>query len=178
MSFTILSKICSLLENKGIEYMVTGGCACRIYTAQEPEFNVDIVINLTQNNSEKFNSIIYSVFNYNPSDAIEELELRGRCNITDKNSGTNINFMIRKGSEYRITEFNRRRKINTPGLNAWLVSIEDLIISKFIKIQEDRIDNQIEDIRSLLDNPIVDYYYIQHWCSKLNLNTFGLLDYE
>jgi hypothetical protein len=178
MPSSIVNKICGLLENEGIEYMVTGGYACRIYTAGGPESDVDIVLNLTQNNTQKFGSVVYSIFGFNPLYAIEEFEAKGRCDTPDKDSGTIIHFINRKDSEYRITEFNRRRKIESRDLKVWLVSIEDLIISKFIKIQEDRIDEQIEDIQNLLDNPQADYYYIQHWCSKLNLNTFGLLDYE
>lgn len=57
----------------------------------------------------------------------------------------------------------------------WLISIEDLILAKLSWIQELQSSQQMNDIRSLVDNVEIDWTYIHHWVQELALNTFQLL---
>lgn len=96
-------------------------------------------------------------------------------NVIDFMTGFKIDFIVRKNSEFNIHEFKRRKKHEIFGYETWIVSIEDLIISKLNWIQEIQSDTQINDIRNLLLNPITDKDYVVDWCQKLNLNTYNLL---
>jgi hypothetical protein len=57
----------------------------------------------------------------------------------------------------------------------WMVSAEDLIISKIEWIQQLESDKQIRDINMLMTIPEIDKEYITSWCKKLKLKTFDLL---
>jgi hypothetical protein len=83
--------------------------------------------------------------------------------------------MIRKDTDYRKTEFERRKRSTVLGITTWIVSLEDLIVSKLIWTQELQSDKQLADIESLLDNPTLDTQYLNYWVKKLQLNTFNLL---
>ncbi|GAH99841.1 unnamed protein product, partial [marine sediment metagenome] len=93
----------------------------------------------------------------------------------DNNSGYKVDFIIRKDSEYRKLEFNRKKRTSVLGFDTWIVSVEDLIISKLDWIQQFQSDKQIDDIKNLLEHPKCDKAYIQTWCKKLNLKTFNLI---
>jgi hypothetical protein len=83
--------------------------------------------------------------------------------------------MVRKFSEYRTKEFERRKLINALGFSMWVVSLEDLILSKIIWIQEYQSERQMEDVRNLLRNESVDIVYIKDWANKLSVNLFNLI---
>ena len=57
----------------------------------------------------------------------------------------------------------------------WIVSTEDLVISKMEWIQPIQSDKQMQDIANLMKLPDLDKDYISSWCHKLNLNTFNLI---
>ena len=56
-----------------------------------------------------------------------------------------------------------------------IVSLEDLLISKIIWIQEIQSGIQMEDIKLLSRVENLDWNYINAWLKELNLKTFNLL---
>jgi hypothetical protein len=64
------------------------------------------------------------------------------------------------------------------GKTIYVVSPEDLIISKLIWIQVLQSAIQMADIRNLVISDNLDWEYINLWIGKLNLNTFSLLNHE
>ena len=83
--------------------------------------------------------------------------------------------MILKNNEYRQLEFERRTTIGFFNRTVYIVSAEDLLLSKLIWIQELQSSIQMEDIKSLIQVENLDWNYINNWLSKLNLNTFKLI---
>ncbi len=96
-------------------------------------------------------------------------------NIIDHASGFKADFVLLKDSKYRQTEFRRRRIVDFLGLPIYIVSAEDLLLSKLIWIQEVQSNLQIEDIKNLCTVEGLDQEYIYTWIKALNLNTFNLL---
>lgn len=137
--------------------------------------DIDIVIELQKNDIEKFCKIFEKGFYIDKLTVQEEVERLGMFNVIDFETGYKIDFIVRKHSFYRELEFSRRLHTNAYGFDAWIVSIEDLIISKIDWIQVLQSDRQMDDIKSLLKNPIADKAYIQYWCNLLNYNTYNLL---
>ena len=113
---------------------------------------------------------------YCDRDAIREaLHRKTMFNIIDHASGFKADFVILKDNEYRQTEFGRRAQVDFAGMPIYIVTAEDLLLSKLIWIQELQSAIQMEDIRSLAVVSNMDWNYVNLWISKLNLNTFGLL---
>jgi hypothetical protein len=113
---------------------------------------------------------------YCDSDAIyEALHRKTMFNIIDHASGFKADFVILKDDPYRQTEFNRRIQADFEGMLIWLASVEDLLLSKLIWIQDFQSNLQKEDIKNLAAVESQDRDYVFHWINKLNLNTFGLL---
>ena len=73
-------------------------------------------------------------------------------------------------------EFGRRNRAEVWGVSCWIVSLEDLILSKLIWIQRIFSDQQALDIENLLEkNPEVNRAYLVKWIEKLRLKTYDLL---
>lgn len=175
MVFQLLEKITQALEKAEIPYMVSGSIALNTYAVPRMTRDIDIVIELKKEDIDRFCKIFEIGYYIDPLTVQEEVKRRGMFNVIDFESGYKIDFIIRKNSDYRQLEFSRRITTNSYGFDVWIVSIEDLIISKIAWIQELQSDRQIDDIKNLLQNPIADRTYIQNWCKTLDFNTFNLI---
>ena len=175
MVIQLLEKITQELEKADILYMVSGSIALNTYAVPRMTRDIDIVIELQKEDIDRFCKIFETGFYIDTLTVQEEVRRRGMFNVIDFESGYKIDFIIRKNSNYRQLEFSRRILSNVYGFDVWIVSIEDLIISKMAWIQELQSDRQMDDIKNLLQNPIADKKYIQHWCQTLDFNTFNLL---
>jgi hypothetical protein len=174
MILELLQRVTIELEAAEIPYMVSGSIAMITYTVPRMTRDIDIVIELELKDLEKFCAIFETGYYLNIDTVQEEIKRRGMFNAIDHKSGYKIDFMIKKNLDFRRVEFERRIRTKAFGFDVWMVSIEDLIISKVIWIQELQSDRQIEDIRNLLTNPDIDFKYLTNWIERLNLNTFGI----
>jgi hypothetical protein len=77
-------------------------------------------------------------------------------------------FVILKDEPYRRTEFSRRQTTD------FIVTPEDLLLSKLIWIQEVQSNLQKEDILNLTALKNLDWNYISCWIKELQLDTFDL----
>ncbi len=88
-------------------------------------------------------------------------------------SGVKVDFIVRKSSEFRQVEFARRQPVAIAGTRTWIVSCEDLILSKLVWALESNSELQRRDIHQLLAEAI-DLDYIRKWAPRLGVMT--LLD--
>lgn len=172
----LLKFVTTELEKKGIEYMLSGSVAMSTYTIPRMTRDIDIVLELKEDQVEDFASIFEDRFYIYKEGIREEIHRRGMFNVIDNESGYKIDFIIRKNTEFNRTEFKRKIRGTTFGLNVWIVSIEDLILSKFRWMQDSESQIQKEDVSHLLENKTIDYKYLEKWIKELNLNTFNLLE--
>jgi hypothetical protein len=170
----LLQEVIDALELNEFPYMVSGSFAMSAYAVPRMTRDIDVVIDLDIEDIDKFLRIFAQNFHVNPKTVSEEIQRRGMFNVIDERSGYKIDFVVKKNSPYRKLEFERRRKTEVMGIWAWMVSAEDLILSKIIWIQEIQSDKQAEDIRNLKDLDL-DWAYINRWINALNLKTFGLI---
>lgn len=174
MITALLKKITSALESRKIPYMLSGSLALNVYTIPRMSYDIDIVIELHEENQSEFMKIFGNDFYINPDTVQEETKRHGMFNAIDFVSGFKIDFIVRKESDFRKCEFDRRKKEKITDFEVWIVSPEDLIISKIEWIQKIYSDKQINDIENLLTVPDIDMKYIKDWCKILNLQTFEL----
>lgn len=153
MILELLKNTCKSLEEHNIQYMISGSIALNTYAIPRMTRDIDIIIELEESMINKFISLFPDCY-------------------------YDIDFIIRKNNEYHNLAFNRRKRIKEFDTWIWVISIEDLIISKINWIQEYQSDRQIFDIQNLLLNTEKDSEYIKKWCSKLKLNTFDLFNNE
>jgi hypothetical protein len=175
MILKLLKRITQSLESKEIDYMLSGSIALNNYSIPRMTMDIDIIIALKEENLKEFLSIFDKNYYINENTVREETKRLGMFNVIDHETGLKIDFILRKDTEYRKHEFERRTKSSFESFEVWTVSIEDLIISKLEWIQILQSDKQINDIKNLLANPSADITYIKAWCEKLNLNTFNLV---
>lgn len=155
--------------------MLSGSLALNVYAIPRMTRDIDFVVELQEPDIEKFLKIFQLNFYINPQTVKAEVARNGMFNVIDQETGFKIDFIVRKNTEFRKLEFARRKKIDISGFSAFIVTPEDLIISKLEWIQRLQSGKQIEDIVNLLEYKELDVEYIKNWCNLLHLNTFNLL---
>jgi hypothetical protein len=156
--------------------MLSGSVAMSIYVLPRATRDFDFVVNLQEKNIDLLVEHFKDGF-YCDEDAVHEaVTKKSMFNIIDHKSGYKADFVVLKDEDYRITEFDRRRQADFFGTPVYIVSAEDLLLSKLIWIQELQSSIQIEDIKNLAAISTLDKSYINFWIDKLNLNTFELFE--
>jgi predicted nucleotidyltransferase len=167
-----LRDVCARLDDAGIAYMLTGSLAMSFYARPRMTRDIDLVIALEAVQAQRLIGAL-GVDYHADSDAIAAA-IRGArpWNIIHLPSVVKIDLIPRKDSLYRRAEFERRRRVELAGVPLWIVSVEDLILSKLEWSRESRSEQQRRDVGLLLQAPL-DRVYLDEWAARLGLD--GLL---
>ena len=83
-----------------------------------------------------------------------------------------VDCVVRKETEYRREEFARRRAVSVADQQIFIVSPEDLILSKLDWAKESRSQMQLDDVRNLLRSVQgLDTEYLNRWADRWGLTT-------
>jgi hypothetical protein len=168
-------KIIDYFNTHHIPYMLSGSIAMGLYIVPRSTKDIDFVVHLQPKDIDEMVNYFTGAY-YCSKDAVTDAVNRQSIfNIIDHKSGYKADFVILKNDEYRQTEFERKQKMNFFGTDVYVVSPEDLLISKLIWIQGWQAAVQMEDIKNLFSISGLQHDYINYWITKLNLNTFDLL---
>jgi hypothetical protein len=155
--------------------MISGSVAMSTYILPRATRDIDFVVHLQPKDVEAFANHFKEGYYCDIAAVRDAIQTQSLFNIIDYNSGFKADFVILKNEPFRQTEFSRRVRSNFDGTPIYLVSPEDLLISKLIWIQQLQSHIQMEDIKNLVAIEILDWPYINNWVKSLNLNTFNLL---
>ena len=168
----LLKLVCGRLEQAGIAYMLTGSLAANFYAVPRMTRDIDIVIEIDRFEIGKFCQYFEKDFYLTKNSISEAIEHESMFNIIHNHSVFKIDFIIRKDSLYRDTEFRRRHRVEFDDTQIWIVSPEDLIISKLFWAKDSLSELQLRDIKNLRTSiKNLDEKYIGNWVQKLELNT-------
>lgn len=130
--------------------------------------DIDIVVALGVMDKDR----IYELFHpdyYVPEDDLEAaLRTERMFNLVHYDSSIKIDVIVRKSDDYRLTEFERRQKVELTGFQVWTVSKEDLILSKLVWAKDSGSELQRRDVRNLLASG-ADMAYVNEWAPRLGV---------
>lgn len=166
----VLKIVAQRLEKAGIAYMLTGSIAANFYTVPRMTRDIDMVVELKPQDVDKVYSFFSADFYIDKETVKTEVARHGMFNIIHNDYIVKVDFIVKKESEYRQVEFERRQPVQVEDAKFFLVAPEDLILSKLDWSKENRSEVQLEDVRNLLASvEDLDYSYLETWASKLGL---------
>jgi hypothetical protein len=156
------------LDALQIAYMLTGSYALACYTTPRMTRDLDLVVALAESDCDRLSELFSADF-YVDEDAVRSAIASQRMfNLMHYDSGIKLDFIMRKESEYRQLEFSRRRQATIDGIPLWVVSREDLILSKLAWSRDSGSELQRRDAGALL-NESVDRAYLEKWAAELGV---------
>ena len=164
----VLRDVTKKLTGAGIHYMLTGSWALTYYAEPRMTRDIDLVVEVSRSAADLFLSLFGSDY-YIPQDAVTRaISNETQFNLIHTRFIVKVDFIIRKNNEYRRTEFERRQLVQLDEMEIWIVSKEDLIISKLYWASDSHSDFQLRDVKKLLKSGY-DSVYVNKWVSKLGL---------
>ena len=164
----IVRDVSARLDSAGIGYMLTGSMAMNYYAQPRMTRDIDVVVALRPGDTERVVRL-FSPDYYVSSDAVDSsLAHQSIFNLIHNESVITVDCIVRKQSEYRLTEFNRRQRIKIENFETWIVSKEDLILSKLVWAKDSHSELQLRDVKNLISSGC-DRAYIKQWTRKLDL---------
>lgn len=167
-------EILQQLEEHSIPYMVVGSIAAIVYGEPRLTNDMDVVIQIPPDRADKIQDMFSEDEFYCPPLEVlqSELSSRGQFNIIHQTSGLKIDFVVQKQGEHGQEEFGRRRTIPFwEDFEASIASPEDVIIKKLSFYREGGQSKHVDDIRGILAHTDVDRDYLEHWISRLGLQS-------
>ncbi len=165
----VIRDVSQKLESTGILYMLTGSMAMNYYAVPRMTRDIDLVIEIFEKNIPTMVDLFEKEY-YIDSDAIKlAIESEKLFNIIHEESFIKVDFIIRKNNSYRLEEFSRRQKIQFGDFETYIVSKEDLILSKLLWSKSSKSDLQKRDIQNLL-NSKYDAEYLNEKVNQLSVS--------
>ena len=162
----VLKSVVKKLNSNKIPYMLTGSIAMGYYSIPRMTRDIDIVVEIAE--IDKFYNAFRDSYYISKEMIKSSINNRGMFNIIHLAELIKVDFIIRKDTEYRKEEFSRRKRFKLNSDFIYIVSIEDLIISKLIWAKDSHSEMQLNDVKNLLKEN-TDLNYIKDWAAKLGV---------
>ena len=164
----IVRDVSARLAGAGIGYMLTGSMAMNYYAQPRMTRDIDVVVALRREDAERMVKS-FSPDYYVSREAVDSsIAHQSLFNLIHNESIIKVDCIIRKQTEYRLNEFNRRQRIKIQDFETWIVSKEDLILSKLFWAKDSHSELQLGDVKNLVATGC-DRAYIEHWTAQLGL---------
>lgn len=165
----ILQDFTERVEKIGINYMLTGSMAMVNYAMMRMTADIDVVLEASIGDADK---IIreFKIDYYIPQNRVQDsISRKFMFNILHQEKLVKIDCIIRKDSEFQKVAFARRKKIRFANdFDVWIISREDLILSKLNWAKESKSEMQLRDVANIIRNGY-DVEYVEMWVTKLEV---------
>ena len=165
----IVRDISQRFEQARIPYMLTGSMAMNYYAQPRMTRDIDIVIAITPEDVGRISALFRPDYYVSEQNIRESLAHESIFNLIHQESVIKVDCIIRKKNEYRRVEFERRQRISILDFTTFIVSKEDLIISKLFWAKNSHSEVQLNDVRNLLATGY-EAAYLRRWTRELRLD--------
>lgn len=166
----IVRDVSRRFEAAGVAYMLTGSMAMNYYAQPRMTRDIDVVVALTSGDVERVAALFSPDYYLSEESVRESIAHESIFNLIHQESVIKVDCIVRKATEYRQVEFERRRQISIQDFITYIVSKEDLIISKLFWAKDSRSELQLGDVQNLLATGY-DAPYLQRWTRELGLDS-------
>jgi len=156
------------LERGGIAFMLTGSMAMNYYAQPRMTRDIDVVVALAPRDVEGIIKAFLPDYYVSRDAVMSSIQNHSMFNLIHLESVIKVDCIVRKDIAYRQMEFGRRQRIQIEEFSTWIVSKEDLIISKLFWAKDSHSEQQLRDVKNLVDTGF-DAAYIQHWTQELGV---------
>jgi hypothetical protein len=157
------------LHSLGIDYMVTGSFAMASYVTARTTMDIDIVLDITASDATRFEHKFAGDYYVTASSIARAFERQSMFNIVNNSTLVKVDCIIKKTDSFEIGRFERRRRGTIGTTEFWVISKEDLILSKLRWASGSYSERQFEDIRKLLASG-ADEGFLSDMVANMHLN--------
>ncbi len=156
------------LNDLEIQYMVPGSFAMSAYATARMTMDINVIIEIEQSDAARFSDRFSDAYYVNVNSIERAVQSNSMFNILSNMNGVKVDCIVRKPTELEKAKFARRRLTEIDGVSFWVISKEDLIMSKLEWAKDSHSEKQFLDIRGLIESG-VDDESLRNWVDRLDL---------
>lgn len=166
-----LEKLIGLIEAAGIPYAVCGSLGSSLYGQSRATNDADIIISPTENQLAALLKCLETKYYLNTETALEAMKIRSMFNVIDNEFGWKADLIFQQDKPYQISKFKRRVRAKLWGIDLWILTPEDVILSKLDWAKESGSEMQFRDVFGVvgLQWGKLDWDYLRHWAMILGV---------
>lgn len=164
----VLHDFVGRIEPLGIKYMLTGSMAMMRYAGFRQTADIDVVLEFDFGDKDKFINSLEPDY-YVPHTAVGlGFESKRMFNVIHIETAFKIDCVPKKTGDFQQSVFERRERTDYYGGEIWIISKEDLILSKLWWAKDTNSEMQLRDIKSIMQSGF-DKNYTEKWLDKLGI---------
>lgn len=167
-----LGWVVAALDAAGIPHMLVGSFASMAHGAPRATQDIDLVIDPTPAALDRFLAGFADDDRvYVSSSAQAALAERDQFNLIDTTTGWKVDLIIRKERPFSRSEFGRRVRLPTMGVDVYVATAEDTVLAKLEWAAMGGSERQLEDAATVLAvrGDDVDDEYLDRWAAELGV---------
>lgn len=167
-----LRQIVGHMSAAQIPYLLTGSFAAGAHGFLRTTYDFDFVIDPDASTLASFLERLPPE-RYYVSEVAAREALRGRSmfNVIDQETNWKFDLIVSRRDDFTLNQFDRRELTVVSGVEVWVASAEDVIVSKLVWARTSRSERQLRDVSGVLDaqRPRLDFKYIEDWVERLRV---------
>ena len=168
-----LKRIVDTLDRCQIAHMVAGSLASTHHGRPRTTHDVDMVIDADIDRVRRFvRALPADEYYVSEEAAVDAVRRRSMFNVIDLTSGWKVDLIIRKDRSFSRAEFSRRQPASMLGVDVFVASAEDTILSKLEWARMSPSDRQLGDVAAVIEvvGEELDTAYIERWARGLGVD--------
>jgi len=168
-----LEKLIKKLNEQNIPYMLSGSVSSSLHGQPRATNDADIVIAPAEEQLIAFVKSLGDDYYVSYDAARDAFKNNSAFNVIDIQNSWKADFIICKDRPFSREEFQRRRKANIMGLDVWVVSPEDVILSKLEWAKNSESGQQYRDALGVatVQYDRLDRDYLYKWAKELQVES-------
>lgn len=146
----VLRDVSERLTAGGVSFMLTGSMAMNYYARPRMTRDIDLVVKLAPSQIDLLISMFEADYYVERLAVARAIAERSIFNLIHNETIIKLDCIILKSDLYRQEEFERRRRVTLGDFDTWIVSREDLILSKLYWARDSKSELQLRDVKNLL----------------------------
>ncbi|OQY07447.1 MAG: hypothetical protein B6I25_01855 [Planctomycetales bacterium 4572_13] len=166
-----LERIINALEDANIPYMISGSIGSSFHGQPRATNDADIVIDPTVQQLSVFIESLGPEYYVSKEAAQQAIQNRSMFNVIDIQLGHKADLIVRKDRPYSQQEFLRKTRANFLGIDTYVLSPEDSILSKLEWSKGRQSQTQFKDALGVLiaQKDALDFDYLKKWAKELGI---------
>jgi hypothetical protein len=165
----VLFDVVTRLEGAAIDYMLTGSVAMSVYAEPRMTRDIDVVVTLAGADAARVTKLFASDYYVDAEAARAAIGAHGMFNVFHFDRLVKVDLIVSAGDEFQRHQFARRERHELGGRSVWVISKEDLILSKLAWAAPTESAFQLRDVQKLVASG-ADEAYLRVWSEKLGVD--------
>lgn len=140
------------LNDVGVNYMVTGSVAMSAYATARTTMDIDVIVEIAQSDEQRFAQRFAGDYYIDIESLRRARRNESMFNVLNFQTGVKVDFITRKSDSFEAGKFARRRRSRIGDIEFWVISKDDLILSKLSWAKDSHSERQFSDVRNLLES--------------------------